>query len=45
MFSVCIVPRGGRSQCCILNDLQFVNAGRGDHMKEAYSRAGLMTAL
>ena len=32
VFSVCIVRRGascGSSQCCILHDLQFVNAGRG----------------
>ena len=42
------------SQCCVLHDLQFVNAGRGwkrrpygrgDHMEEAYSRAGLKTVL
>ena len=36
------------SQCCILHDLQFVNAGRGckrRHMEEAYSKAGLMNAL
>ena len=36
------------SQCCIMHDLQFVNAGqglRGDHIEEANSRAGLMTAL
>ena len=30
---------------CVLHDLQFVNAGRGDHMEEAYSRPGLITAL
>ena len=36
----------GSSQCCILHDLQFVNAGRGyDLMEEAYSRGDLMTAL
>ena len=38
----------GSSQCCVLHDLQFVNAGRGlrgDLMEEAYSRAGLITAL
>ena len=40
VFSVCIVRRGavgarvlcascGSSQCCVLHDLQFVNAGRG----------------
>ena len=36
----------GRSQCCILHDLQFVNAGRGCKRRpygRAYSRAGLMT--
>ena len=34
------------SQCCILHDLQFVNAVRwGDHMEVAYSSAGLMTTL
>ena len=33
----------GSSQCCLL---QFVNAGRGcDHMEEAYTRVGLITAL
>ena len=35
----------GSSQCCIMHDLQFVNAGRGYHMEEPYCRAGLMTAL
>ena len=44
----------GSSQCCVLHDLQFVNAGRGckrrtyargEHTEEAYSRAGLITAL
>ena len=38
VFSVCIVRRGAvcvlcascsSSQCCVLHDLQFVNAGRG----------------
>ena len=36
VFSVCIVrcvvclcPSCGSSQCCVLHDLQFVNAGRG----------------
>ena len=36
------------SQCCILHDLQFVNAGQGckrHHMEEAYSRADPITAL
>ena len=35
----------GSSQCCVLHDLQLVEAARGDHMEEAYSRAGLTTAL
>ena len=39
----------GSSPYCILHDLQIVNAGqgckRGDTMEEAYSRAGLITAL
>ena len=38
----------GISQCCVLHDLQFVmlvEDARGDHMEEAYSRAGLITAL
>ena len=42
---VCIL---GSSQCCVLHDLQFVNAGRGcnrRHTEEAYSRANLITAL
>ena len=33
------------SQCCVLHDLQFVKDARGDHMEEAYTRAGLITAL
>ena len=32
-------------QFSILHDLHFVNAGRRCKMKEAYSRAGIMTAL
>ena len=38
----------GSSQCCILHDLQFVNVRRGCKRRpygEAYSRAGLMTAM
>ena len=38
----------GSSQCCILHDLPFLvlaEDARGNHMEEAYSRAGLMTAL
>ena len=47
---VCVLCAScGSSQCYILHDLQFVNAGRGDaigdHTEEAYSRAGLITAL
>ena len=45
---VCVVyVCGGSSQCCILHNLQFVNAGRGrsDHMEEAYSRGGIMIVL
>ena len=49
MLYVCVLCAScGSSQCCILHDLQFVNAGRGCkrlHMEEAYSRAGLTTAL
>ena len=47
MLYVCVLCAScGSSQCCILHDLPFVNAGRGcKHMEEAYSRAGLMTAL
>ena len=44
---VCVLCAScGSSQCCVLHDLQFVNAGRGrDHVEEAYSRAGLIAAL
>ena len=49
MLYVCILcATCGSSQCCILHDLQFVNVVEdaiGDHMEDAYSRAGLMTAL
>ena len=55
MLYVCVLCASfGSSQCCVLHGLQFVNAGRGckrrlygsgDHMEEAYSRAGLITAL
>ena len=47
MFVSC-VQSCGSSQCCVLHDLQFVNAGRGwigDHTEDAYSRAGLIIAL
>ena len=30
MLYVCVLfASGGSSQCCVLHDLQFVNAGRG----------------
>ena len=50
LLYVCVLCAScGSSQCCILHDLQFVNAGRrcriGDHMEEEYPRAGLMTVL
>ena len=50
MLYVCVLCAScGSSQCCVLHDLQFVNAGRGcnigDHTEEAYSSAGLITAL
>ena len=47
MLYVCVLCVScGTSQCCVLHDLQFVNAGRGCKGRpEAYSRVGLMTAL
>ena len=49
MLYVCVLCAScGSTQCCVLHDLQFVNTGRGcniDHTEEAYSRAGLITAL
>ena len=49
MLYVCVLCAScGSPQCCFMYGLQFVNAGRdamGDHMEEAYSRAGLMTTL
>ena len=42
MFVSCVHP------VAVLHDLKFVmlvEDARGDHMEEAYSRAGLMTAL
>ena len=49
LWYVCVLgASSGSSQCCVLHDLQFVNAGRGcngDHTEEAYPRAGLITAL
>ena len=36
MLYVCILcAYSGSSQCCMLHDLQFVNA-KGDHVEEAY---------
>ena len=38
----------GSSQCCVLHDLHLlilVEDAWGDHMEEAYSRVGLITAL
>ena len=43
MYVCLLCASCGSSQCCVLHYLQFVNAG--DHMEEAYSRAGLITAL
>ena len=48
MLYVCVLFAScGSSQCCVLHDMQFVNAGRGigDHTEEACSRAGRITAL
>ena len=51
MLYVCVLCAScGSYQCCIMYDLQFVNAGRGckrllSDMEEACSRAGLITAL
>ena len=45
MLYVCVLCAScDSSQCCVLHDFQFVNGGRGWKI-EAYSRAGLMTAL
>ena len=49
MLYVCVSCAScGSSQCCICMTcslLMLVETARGDHMEEAYSRAGLMTAL
>ena len=44
---VCVLCAScGSSQCCVLHDLlMLVEDARGDHMEEAYSKAGLITAL
>ena len=45
MLYVCVLCAScGRSQCCILHELSRMQE-LGDHMDEAYSRAGLMTSL
>ena len=46
LLYVCVLCAScGSSHCCVLHDLQFVNAGGGckrrPYMEEAYSRAGL----
>ena len=47
MLYVCVLCAScGSSQCCILHDLQLVNAGPGYKKRpygEAYYRAGLMS--
>ena len=47
MLYVCVLCAScGSSQCCMTcNLLMLVEDARGDHMKEAYSGAGLMTVL
>ena len=48
MLYVCVLYAScGSSQCCVLTCslLMLVEDARGDHMEEAYSRAGLITAL
>ena len=43
MLYVCVLCAScGSSQCCIL---MLVEDARGGHIEEAYSRAGLLTAL
>ena len=37
MLYVCVLCAScGSSQCCVLHDLQFVNAGRGCNLKMSY---------
>ena len=49
MLYVCVLCAScGSSQCCVLHDcslLMLVEDAIGDHTEEAYSRAGLITAL
>ena len=45
MLYVCVLCASCcNSRCCVLHDLQFVNAGRGCN-RRAYTRAGLITVL
>ena len=47
MLYVCVLCAScGSYQCCMpCSLLMLVEDARGDHVEEAYSRAGLMTAL
>ena len=47
MFESCVHPVAVRNAafCMTCSLLMLVEDARGDHMEEAYSRAGLMTAL
>ena len=47
MFESCVHPVAVRNAafCMTCSLLVLVEDARGDHMEEAYSRAGLMTAL
>ena len=49
MLYVCVLCASCvSSQFCVLHDLRLfmlVEHARGDHMEEAYSKAGLITAL
>ena len=47
MFVSCVHPVAvlNAAFCMICSLLMLIESARGDHMEEAYSRAGLMTAL
>ena len=48
MLDVCVLCSScGNSQCCVLNDLQVVHAGRGCQRRPygRYSRAGVINTL
>ena len=48
LYAFVLYASCGSSQCYILHDLPFlisVEDASGDYIKQAYSRAGLMTAL